>query len=39
MSMRDFKTVADIDIDLVKMYLFKAIEIDEKLATKALKKK
>jgi uncharacterized protein YdhG (YjbR/CyaY superfamily) len=38
-SMRDFKTVADIDIDLVKMYLFKAIEIDEKLATKALKKK
>jgi len=39
MSARDFKTVADIDIDLVKMYLFKAIEIDEKLATKALKKK
>ena len=38
-SIRDFKTVADIDVDLVKLYLFEAIEIDAKLATKALKQK
>jgi len=36
-TMRDFKTIADIDVDVVKLYLFDAIEIDKQLSVKTPK--